>query len=771
MSKKHKHNKRPPTNVSTKPDAASLTDVQEVEVAEEGDAAPAEVEQTAPEAVEASSAETPAEEEAGEVPAEENSPEVPAEEAEQAAPYDAEEDSDGALAAEEEPTPIAEEPAYAPEAEDEPSAESVEEYAAEEAPFEEAPAEYVPAEETEEAEEVRQEAEAELPAEDVAEEEAEASVEESAESAEEMQAEEAPAEEEKTEEEAEGESAPEKTPAELEAEKAQAEEEERKRQEAAEKKAAAKAKRKEWVKKHVGLIVILSVVVLLGAGLATGHFVTTMKVAFIHKVEDLENVVAEGKKTEYIFKSDIIYNGDLALEGVNVDMNKHTLEVKGNLTYTGDGFVGYKKMFWGKPQVGGAVIVEGAYTQVGNVSWYSPITADRAEIAGDLAIYDTFDAAPLSVTGSLLVAGEYVNESAGVTVGGDLTVSGKVGGRVTLVGDADIAGNAKAIVGGKTVKVSGAVEEIDGAEKLYLYPDSEVQRFTAGAYYFVQYLEAPTVVVKKVNGTQYLLISHVLNADGYKVNVEGTDAEYDVRKTAGDNTSYSMPDLAPGNYKVTVTPYSDAPDVYLSGASTQVKLSYYVQLTTPEVTVEDVAGEDGTHVVVNIQKVQYAANYVIHVGGKDYTVKAEDGVTTYDITSMVTGTGSYDVYVYAKPPKKGNYEASETTLVTYVRNATATVSVTAYAVEGGAIEAAVTGTDAYYYLVEWKKGDEVVESVAIKAIAEGNLVQTTLTMADIDTVTVTPLAKGYYKTGAAQSATILAEKPVANTDAGDAQGE
>ena len=573
------------------------------------------------------------------------------------------------------------------------------------------------------------------------------------------EAEEPVEEAEETAEESE-EAAPEKTPEEIEAEKARQEEEERARQEAAEKKAAKKAKRKEWVKKHVALIVILCVVVLLGAGLATGHFVTTRNVAFIHKVEDLEKAVAEGKKTEYIFKSDIIYSGDLTLDNVKLDMNKHTLEVKGNLTFTGDGFVGYKKIFWSKPVAGGAVIVEGVYAQAGNVSWYSHLNAVSADVTGDLAICDNFDSNDINVTGSLNVSGEQVNSAANVTVGGDLTASGKINGNVTLAGNAEVSGYVKSITGGQTVKVQGTVETVNGAEKLYLYPDSNVQRFTAGAYYFVQYLEAPTVVAKKVDGTQVLLISHVLNADGYIIKVEGTEAEYDVRKGKGENTAYSMPDLNPGNYKVRVYPYSDTPEVYLGGANTQIKLSYYVQLTTPQVEVCEEAAEDGEHVVVRIQKVQNASNYVIHVGGKDYTVKAEDGVTTYDITSLISGTGSYDVYVYAKPPKKGNYEKSETTLVTYVRSAAATVSVVAYR-QDEQICVSIAGNNAYYYLVEWKKGEDVVESVVIKAKAEG--IEAFTAQSDVDAVTVTPLAKGYYTTGAAVTTTeILAAKPVAN---------
>lgn len=547
------------------------------------------------------------------------------------------------------------------------------------------------------------------------------------------------------------------TPEQSEEEKAEAE---RVAQEKAAKKAEQKAKRKAWVKKHVGLIVALCLVVLVGAGLATGHFVTTMKVAFIHKVEDLQKAVDAGKKTEYIFKSDIIYDGDLALSNVNLDMNDHTLEVKGNLTITGDGFVGYKKTVWHKPQAGGHVIVTGNYAQTGNIAWYSTLTANAVTITGDLTVGNDFAVPALTVSGSLSVTGRV--EADAVTVGGDMTVSGQVSSAVTLAGNADISGSVRTISGGKTVSVQGEAQSIDGVEKLYLYPDSNVAAFTADAYYFVQYLEAPTVVVKKVNGVQTLLISHVLNADGYKITVDGVEGEYDAPKAAGENTAYTMPDLAPGNYKVTVTPYSSKPDQFIGGANAQIKMSYYVQLATPQVAVGEEIKEDGEHVVVTIQKVDYANEFVLNVRGKEIKVKAEDGVTTYDITSLVDGTGSYDVYVYAKPPKKGNYETSETTLVTYVRQTTAVLtSVTAYKVDA-AVEAVVEGTDAYYYLVEWKKDASVVGTVYVKAAAEG-ATTTRFVPADgvtVDAVTVTPLGKGYHRTGNAASTVVLAEKPV-----------
>ena len=570
-----------------------------------------------------------------------------------------------------------------------------------------------------------------------------------------------------TEEAAEDAATHEKTPEEIAEENARAEEAARLAREKAEKKAAAKAKRKAWCKRHVGLIVFLCLIVLLGAGLATGHFVTTRNVAFIHKVEDLEKAVAAGKKTEYIFKSDINYEGSLTLTGVSLDMNDYTLTVRDDLFMSGDVFVGSKKTIWHRPQVGGAVIVGGTYSQTGNVRWYSALEANTVKVTGDLAVATDFDTKGLNVSGALDVDGNVkANE---VTVGGDLTVAGVIKAPVTISANADISGTVQSILGGKKVVVKGTVGDVVDSESLYLYPDSNVTTFAVGAYYFVQYLETPTVLVKKVDGTQMLLISHVHNADGYKVTIDSTSLEYDVRRDLeAANTAYVMPNLDPGDYNVTVVPYSDTPDVYISGSSAKIKLSYYVQLATPVVTIDEVSAEETVKVIVSIEKVDFASNFIVNVAGTDVTVKAEDGVTTCDITDKIKNVGSYDVYVYAEPPKKGNYERSETTLVTYVRMATATATVNPVIVENG-IDVVITGTDAYYYLVEWKKGDVTVSSVSVKANSGETVAHTDLTSADVDAVCVTPLAKGYYRTGEVVKVAVTQPQPA--TDGGEASGD
>lgn len=603
----------------------------------------------------------------------------------------------------------------------------------------------------------------------LAEENVEAPVEEStevpSEESEEAFAEESAEENAETPEEEESEASPESQ----EEAEARRQEEARVAAEKAEKKAAHKAKVKAWFKKHLLLVILLALGVLVAAGLATGHFVSTMHVAFIHNSDDLDKAIAAGKKKEYVIKSDVIYNGNLALDNVNVDMNRYTLEVKGDLTLKGDVYVGYKKTIWSKPITGGTVIVEGTYTQVGNVAWYSKLSAPTMGVTGDLAVDNEFSTNTLAVSGALDVSGTLTAQDVNVT--GNLSVSGTVNGRVVIAADAVVEGSVSSLAGGNVVTVKGTVGSVNGAQALYLYPDSNVADFDVAHYYFVQYLEAPTVLVQSVGGTQVLLISDVSGADGYKVSVQGNDLEYDVPKAVGAaNTGYSLPDLAPGDYTISVSPYSHHPDVYLSGAATTISVSYYVQLATPVVTVAPVVGEDGTHIVVRIQKVDHAASFVINVKGKDYTVDAVDGETTFDITDMAAEVGSYDVYVYAQPAKKSNYRTGEKALVTYFKRETVALGVEVVATETELL-VNVAGSNAYYYLVEWQKDGVTLGSVARKASTEAVTVVIALDGIEVDTVVVTPLTRGYYEAGDAVVKSLVTAPETGNETPGEQSNE
>ena len=528
--------------------------------------------------------------------------------------------------------------------------------------------------------------------------------------------------------------------------------------EKAAKKAERKAKTKAWVAKHKALIIILCVVVLLGAGMATGHFVCTRNVAFIHKVEDLQKAMDAGKKTEYIFKSDVVYAGDLALSNVNLDMNKHTLEVQGNLTYTGDAIVGNKPTVWSHPQVGGTVVVAGAYQHNGNVEWYSDLTAQDVHVGGDYAVYGALQAQMVHAEGAFSAVGTVTADM--VSVAGELTVSGTVDATVEMMAagaTADIDGSVRTLMGGaNTVVVKGSVQTLTGAEKLYLYPDSNVGIFEGvQAYYFVQYLEAPTVVVSvAADASQVLLISHVRNADGYKVTIGGRDDVIDVADASADkdNTVCKLPNLDPGDYTFVVTPYSNQSDVYLSQASTSVKVSYYVQLVTPDIYVAEEAAADGsTRVVLHIAEVPNAKTFVIGLRGNTYKIDASNGETIYDITDKLDGVGSYDVSVYATPPKKGNYRTSETALITYVSHRTTSATATVSVVGGQWVVTAEGDSGVYYYLVEWQQNGVTVDSMAVKA--ENGQATCSRTVDGVCTsVKVTPLAKGYYENG---TATVL----------------
>lgn len=536
-----------------------------------------------------------------------------------------------------------------------------------------------------------------------------------------------------------------------------AEEERLRAEEKAKRKAERKEKTKEWFRKHKILVIVLCVVFVVGVGMTVGHFVTTMHVAFIHKAEDLDKAIANNKKTEYIVKSDVVYNGDLAIGDVDIDMNKHTLQVNGNLMMEGEGFVGYKAFYWGKPKAGGVVNVQGTYVQTGNRAWYSTLMAATVGINGDLAVGGDIQTTNLDVNGNLTVSGTVEAES--VHVGGDLSVAGKMQAPVTL-GDtskAVVEGEALSLDGGATVTVKGSVGTVTGADALYVYPESQLKEFNVHTYYFVEYLEAPTVLVKEENGSQTLLISHVHHADGYEIGIDGKEEVYNAKKNAaGDNTAYSLPNLEPGDYTIRVKPYANESDVYVAGAETKIKVSYYVQLTEPHLDITKEVREDGTHVTLTIGAVSHAGDYVICVGGKKVKVNAGEDDVQYDLTAYVSEVGSYDVYVYAEPPKKTNYKQSESAMITYVSDSTVSVEIAGVlAPDSGPIVATITGgANVYYYRVEWTKAGAVVQTTYVLAQADSVTVTTALTIAEVDGITVTPLAKGYYKSGEAKSASV-----------------
>jgi hypothetical protein len=241
----------------------------------------------------------------------------------------------------------------------------------------------------------------------------------------------------------------------------------------------------------------------------------------------------------------------------------------------------------------------------------------------------------------------------------------------------------------------------------------------------------------------------VLNADGYKIAVSGGkdfSSEYVAEKKVGDNTRYALPDLSPGDYTIVITPYSNAPEKFISRDTATINVSYYVQLALPKAAIT----EDGAQIAVSIDKVDYAEKFRLTINGKDYDVTAQDGKTSYDITSIVKegGVGTYNISIVALPKDGSNYQQSEPSLIYYISNVTATIDTVTVNVTDSGVSATIRGAGAYYYLVEWQKNGITVAKDNVRVIDNADVIaKTTLKASEVDKVKVTPLVKGYYVAG------------------------
>ncbi len=534
-------------------------------------------------------------------------------------------------------------------------------------------------------------------------------------------------------------------------------EEEKKAREKKERNAEKKAKRKAWVKAHRKLIAILSAILIVVIGVTVTHFVITRNVYFIHNEEDLIKIAAKEKnsRTNLILKNDVTVNGDYSINNCNLDLNKYTLTIKGNLTLSNKDNcnIGKQKTIWSDYKQGGNIIVEGDFILNGlSYNLMSDIKADSVLIYADEANIDgkilSFSEEDCKIYFKRNKAGEVIVSDYSKN-NGFLAIRSTIKGNIYLSMESELAlyGKINSIYGGAKVTLySGSTSSmVSDCKKLYIQPYADwisFDKITVEEYYFVEKLEMPTLLFVNDNDEQYLRISNVENADAYILVYDGSE-EIRIEKKLGDKyTEYKLPYKAPGDYKLTLYAISDNSDKYLNGDSVTMAISIYSKLSTPIILgCEEIIDDEGTKTVLRIQNTPHATQYYIEINYKGIEVEVgEDEVLTVDITEYVADPGISNIFVTAKATGT-NYNDSDKELFSYVKTQKLVFEwLTANIVDDEYVVAwsEPKGAQAYEISVYDENGTLVQHYITVS---------TSITLDEVADVRIRPLGSGYYKDG------------------------
>ena len=443
-----------------------------------------------------------------------------------------------------------------------------------------------------------------------------------------------------------------------------------------------------WCKKHVLLLVMLSLTLAVIGVLIGAHFYHTRNMVFVRKLEDIQE--ADSNKTILVFKNDITVNEDLNLSDFDLDLNEYTLTVNGKLSleYTGEknGFGSKLGFFTHKGfEKGGAIHANEIVINApqGNLDIFADVKASSVSV-----VYKTAN------VGAVTLSVENLDLS-----GETITVNGELTGNTTLVGNMDIKGKVNAIKGGgHLVAFDGAeITKVQNAEKLSVYPNSKVESIlNVQNVLILEKLNAPTTLnVVETDGRYVCFIGSVLNADKYVYTINN-----ETYTTTSDEVI--LPDLAPGSYTLSVIASAED-EKYLDSDPITVTVEYIVKLQTPGVSINEDINGAVTLVITPVSGVTAPTAYQYTINGTkfDYTVPEGETNSRIDISEHITGVGTYTVYVTAKH-SNNHYKDSDKVLTTYVKKVQLTKPVVSYTVDGDEVTftwEAVENAD--YYLISY----------------------------------------------------------------------
>ena len=419
---------------------------------------------------------------------------------------------------------------------------------------------------------------------------------------------------------------------------------------------------KAFFKRHLIVFIIAIAVLLVAGGLCAGHFIATYHLAFIHSEEGLTKALAKKNVTTLVIKKDVTLTSDLTLDRpVNIDLNKHTLTVEGDVTLPVEKSVSIGFKTKGEYTHGG-VIVANKFNASGtsDLSILADLKVNSAEISATRVYFN----------GTIYNAESVSLAAPEIIFYGDANTTMLLSETSKL----NLFGNVSEIRGGETVTLSrGSVDLILGVDENRPTVYDEVGKVNetrnVAAYYRVAPLATPAeIYVLEENGDFRCYVSEVIGAKQIVYTLNGVQKE-PVNVTPGTTViTLDSDSLTPGEQTICLYMTAPGDPRYLNSNTKSYTFEFSAKLDTP---IPTVAEEEGK-IILNIPAIKHADKYTYVIDGSTYTTKE---VKT-DISEQVAAGGVHIVKVKAQSENKYFSESNEamTSYVTYLTLATPVVT-------------------------------------------------------------------------------------------------
>lgn len=413
---------------------------------------------------------------------------------------------------------------------------------------------------------------------------------------------------------------------------------------------------KAFFKRHLIVFIIIFAVLLVAGGLCAGHFIATYHLAFVHSEEGLTKALAKDKVTTLVFKKDVVLTSDLILDRpVNIDLNKHTLTVEGNVTIPVE-----------KP-------VSIGYKTKGNYVFGGKIVAESLTLSGtsDLRLMANVEVKDATVNAAKIeyVGGTFTAENGISMQSESIFFNGTADATLSLSANADftLRGTAAATQGGKTVTLQrgtiGSVVGLDGNSPIvYDHVGGVEKTLNVANYYRVTRLATPAeIYVLEENGDFRCYVSEVIGATEIRYSLNGVEQD-PVAVTPGTTViNLNSDNLTPGEQTIRIRLTAPNDPRYVTSEEKTCKFKFSAQLDTP---IPTVAEEEGK-IVLTVPAIKHADKYVYTICGNSYETKT---VKT-DISDKVTEGGVYIIKVTAVSDNK-YFSKSNEAMTSYVTHLT-----------------------------------------------------------------------------------------------------